>query len=97
MLRRFGDVSLAEGRWAAFGGSLLWDALKREPAALRIGLCAQPAPSQQVCASFDNVGDLRASFKGSVTDAVSLTLSGRLDVNRARGSSVGLELAYDLE
>mmetsp|Transcript_8790 Transcript_8790/g.14742 ORF Transcript_8790/g.14742 Transcript_8790/m.14742 type:complete len:313 (+) Transcript_8790:33-971(+) len=96
VLRRFGEPSFQEGRWGAFGGSLLWDVRERELAALRFALCMQAAPSQQLSASFDHNGNVSGRVSASV-DALTIRLNGTVDLNRTRESCFGVELSYDLD
>ena len=84
-----------QGRWAALGGSLLWDAREREIASMRLALCAQPAADQLVSLSFDHTGGLTGSVK-TQRDSMTARLFGTLDLNRKGGSRAGVELIYDL-
>ena len=59
-------------RWAAVGGSLLWDAREHEIAALRFALTAQPRAGQQLTTSFDQSGTLTGAYKASLNKALSV-------------------------
>lgn len=96
VLRRFGAESGTAGRWAALGGSLLWDARERELAALRFAVCAEPASNQRVCVGVDHTGSLTGSLK-SHWDVYTLNATGAFDLNRRGGNRVGIELSYDLD
>lgn len=89
-------VLAPQGRWAALGGSLLWDARERELSALRLALCAQPLENQFMSLSFDHTGGLTGSVKTS-RDALSARLFGTVDLNGKGVSRAGVELAYDLQ
>jgi len=101
VLRRFGghfgDASISQGEWAAIGGSMLWDSSKAELAAVRFAMCVQPAPTQQLCASFDHRGKLNGSVKATLADALSVRFNWEVDVNRKEAPTAGVEFFYDLD
>ena len=107
VLRHFGDTSHT-GKWAAVGGSMLWDVRERELSSLRFGVCAQPTPSGQLRATLDHTGHVTATVRSTPTSALTLALTGTVDLNsreprgraftRGVGSTrVGVEATYDID
>mmetsp|Transcript_14413 Transcript_14413/g.32941 ORF Transcript_14413/g.32941 Transcript_14413/m.32941 type:complete len:310 (-) Transcript_14413:796-1725(-) len=96
VLRTFQIPAISQDGFGALGGSILWDARERELAALRLAFFVQPSPTQQLCASFDHLGKLNLSAKGSM-DAFSVRVSGSIDANQQRAASAAVEFSYDLD
>ena len=96
VLRQFGDGT-QQGRWAAVGGALSWDPRERQPAQLRVAACAKPASHlPTLTLGFDHKG-LLTSTVAAARDALSVKLSGEVDVNGGKTPRARVELAYDLD
>ena len=80
----------------AVGGSLLWDARASEVSAVRLAICGKPSPQQDLSLSFDHTGGLTGSLRAK-HDALTVRLTGTVDLNRKGGSGAGLEVVYDLD
>lgn len=99
------SAELDHPRWAAMGGSLL---LAQGELAVRAGVCAQPAPNQQVAVSFDHnllserqtdapaQTGLSFSYK-TRRDTLTARLFGTIDLTEGpKQTRSGLEIIYDM-
>ena len=103
VLGHFGDdLSAPDGKWAAVGGSLLFDTREREVSALRLALLAQPMDGHQYGMSMDHTGSLTASLKlkpspgDAVPSGLSARIFGTVDLQRRKANRAGVELVYDV-
>jgi len=94
------SAELDQPQWGAVGGSLLMQQSVQEWA-LRAGICAQPAPDQQVAVSFDRniMSDRHAGLSYSFKtrrDSLTARLFGTLDLQGGSQHRHGLEVVYDM-
>ena len=92
----------SQDQWCAVGGSYLYNAEKGiGGSSLRMGLCMQPTPNQQVAISYDNNifrdGHMGLSGSCKVTrDSITARLFGTLDIHGGTHHRAGLEVIYDV-
>ena len=102
VLKHFGDdLTARHGKWAAVGGSVLLDAQKKEMAAMRFALLAQPMADQQWGFSMDHTGSLSGTlkFKPVATGAgegLAARIFGTMKLKGRKEVRGGVELVYDL-
>mmetsp|Transcript_1355 Transcript_1355/g.3837 ORF Transcript_1355/g.3837 Transcript_1355/m.3837 type:complete len:312 (+) Transcript_1355:112-1047(+) len=100
VMQQFGSPE--QDKWCAVGGSYLYNAQKGiGGSTLRVGVCAQPAPTQQIAISYDHniIRDGHMGVSGScktTRDSLTARLFGTLDIQGGTHHRAGLELIYDV-